>query len=128
MLEEEHLRRDQKPKKFYEASQKFQDSWAIKLPWAKMVVGVNKGVYVSICSDVMGMDKILAPKWDMLKKHEGQHKVKRNMAGGLRRVNGISQRIISTFEMYRTKLCLEAQTSHCKRHCSSQGEHARKKQ
>jgi hypothetical protein len=100
----------------------------IKLPWAKMVVGVNEGVYVSICSDVMGMDKILAPKWDMLEKHKGQHKVKRNMAGGLRRVNGISQRIISTFEMYRTKLCLEAQTSHCKRHCSSQGEHAHKKQ
>jgi len=43
----------------------------IKLPWAKMVVGVNEGVYVSICSDVMGMDKILAPKMGYVGKAQG---------------------------------------------------------
>jgi hypothetical protein len=58
----------------------------------------------------MGMDKVLVPKWDTLKKHKRQHKVKRNMAWGLRRVHGIWQRIISTFEMYKTNLYLEAQT------------------
>jgi hypothetical protein len=33
----------------------------------------------------MGMDKILAPKWDTLKKHKGQHKVKRNMTRGIKK-------------------------------------------
>jgi hypothetical protein len=41
LLEKKHLRCAKKPKKSYEASQKFQDSWAVKLPWAKIVVGVN---------------------------------------------------------------------------------------
>jgi hypothetical protein len=87
LLEKKHFRCAKKPKKSYEASRKFQDSWAVKPPWVKMVVSVNgkyEGV-VSICSDVMGIDEILAPKWDTWKKHGGQHKAKRNMVRGIKK-------------------------------------------
>jgi hypothetical protein len=44
-----------------------------------MVIGVNgkyEGVKCWICSDVMGIDKILAAKWDRLKKHRGELRLK----------------------------------------------------
>jgi hypothetical protein len=65
------------PPRNYEANRKFQESWAARLPWTEFVKGANglcDLVKCRICSEMEGHDKILAPKWDTLKKHDGNHK------------------------------------------------------
>jgi hypothetical protein len=58
----------------YEATQKFQESWGAKLPWAECVKG-GDGLFdyvrCLICSTFEIWEKILRPKWDTLKKHGG---------------------------------------------------------
>jgi hypothetical protein len=66
----------------YEATRRFQESWAAKLPWAECVKG-GDGLYDFVCCMICTMfevrTKILRPKWDTLKKHGGKRKAKHNM-------------------------------------------------
>jgi hypothetical protein len=66
----------------YEATQKFQESWAAKLPWAECVKG-RDGLFdyvrCLICSTFEIREKILKPKWDTLKKHGGKRKAKTDL-------------------------------------------------
>jgi hypothetical protein len=76
----------EKKKKSYEATRKFQDTWAARLPWATLYRGPNDlydFVKCNICSTIEGREKILAPKWDTLKKHGGKRKAVKNMHGGI---------------------------------------------
>jgi hypothetical protein len=63
-----------KKKKLYEGSQKIQDAWIDRLPWAKFVVN-DKGevhqVRCMICVFIKRKDKLLAPKLNSLLKHVG---------------------------------------------------------
>jgi hypothetical protein len=50
----------------------FQDTWAIKFPWAKSVMGSNDKVVqvrCKVCSFIDGKDKLLVVKLDFLWKH-----------------------------------------------------------
>jgi hypothetical protein len=52
--------------------------WVAKLPWAKIVVGLNEKlsrVRCKICIDVKKCEKLLVPKFNSLKKHIGRQKV-----------------------------------------------------
>jgi hypothetical protein len=45
-----------------------------KLPWVELQVGFNGCVHFmkcKICSSIKQKDKLLAPKWDSFKKHDG---------------------------------------------------------
>jgi hypothetical protein len=66
----------------YEATRKFQESWAAKLPWAECIKGGDglfDYVHCLICSAFEIQEKILRPKWDILKKHGGKRKAKTNL-------------------------------------------------
>lgn len=66
----------------YEATRKFQENWAAKLPWAECVKrgdGLFDYVRCLICSTFEIREKILKPKWDTLKKHGGKWKAKTNL-------------------------------------------------
>jgi hypothetical protein len=69
-------------KVLYEATRKFQESQAAKLPWAECVKG-GDGLFdyvrCLICSTFEIREKILRPKWDTLKKHGGKRKSKTNL-------------------------------------------------
>ena len=68
----------------YEASRRFQETWAARLPWAEMVVGGNGNicqVKCIICSTMMGRVKLLLPKWDTLTKHAGRRRADRDIPG-----------------------------------------------
>jgi hypothetical protein len=66
----------------YEATRKFQESWAAKLPWVECVKG-GDGLFdyvrCLICSTFEIREKILKPKWDTLKKHGGKRKAKTDL-------------------------------------------------
>jgi hypothetical protein len=66
-----------KRKKSYELNRHFQDSWAVKLQWAKAVMGADGRIIqvrCKICSDIEGREKLLVPKIDSLYKHAGRKK------------------------------------------------------
>jgi hypothetical protein len=73
---------DKDHKVSYEATRKFQEGWAAKLPWASCVKG-RDGLYdfvkCTICSIFEVREKNLMPKWDTLKKHGGKRKAKCNL-------------------------------------------------
>ena len=76
------------PKKNYDTTRKFQDTWAAHLPWAEVFRGSNRLLeYVKciVCTQIIGKPKILRPKWDTLSKHVGKHKATRNMANGIKK-------------------------------------------
>jgi hypothetical protein len=60
-------------------ARRFQQSWPAKLPWSECVKGLD-GLYdfvrYLICSEIEHREKILQPKFDTLKKHEGKRKAK----------------------------------------------------
>ena len=74
-----------KVKKSYEASRKFQDTWAARLPWAELHQG-GDGLYdlvkCLVYTVIEGRDKILGPKWDTLMKHGGKRKATHDMPNG----------------------------------------------
>jgi hypothetical protein len=78
-----------KEKVSYEATRRFQETWAAKLPWAECIKGADglyDFVHCTMCSYFEGKDKILQPKWDTLKKHGGKHKAKQAIpAKGIRK-------------------------------------------
>jgi hypothetical protein len=56
----------------------FQHRWAIKLFWAKCVLGFNgkvAQVQCKVCTWIEGKDKLFVPKLDCLWKHVGHRKV-----------------------------------------------------
>jgi hypothetical protein len=62
-------------KKNYDKTRKFQLEWSAKLPWAEGVLledGRLHMVRCRACTAVDGREKLLAPKWDTLCKHEGR--------------------------------------------------------
>ena len=80
--------KQKKRKKSYKASQKFQDSWAARLLWAKLYRG-GDGLYefvkCLVCSTVEGRVKILGPKWDTLKKHGRKRKATCDMPNRIKK-------------------------------------------
>lgn len=68
----------------YEASRRFQDTWAAKLPWAEMsrtADGTIELVKCLICSLIEKREKLLKAKWDTLTKHAGRRKALKDMRG-----------------------------------------------
>ncbi len=68
----------------YESKRKFQVSWAAKLPWVELQMGVDGCVHLvkcKICLEVEQKNKLLVPKWDSLQKHTSQRKAEKNMKG-----------------------------------------------
>jgi hypothetical protein len=58
----------------------FKVSWATKLPWAKLQMGVDGCVYFmkcKVCSEVEHKNKLLVPKWDSLQKHTTRRKAEK---------------------------------------------------
>jgi hypothetical protein len=53
-------------KRNYHATMKFQDSWAVMLPWAKLRVRMTicTSSNVNFFNEVEGKNKLLLPKWD----------------------------------------------------------------
>jgi len=73
-----------KIKKAYEMNKHFQDTWVIKLPWAKFIFGSNgKVVQVrcEVCSLIDGKYQLLVAKLDSLWKHVGCYKALVAMRG-----------------------------------------------
>jgi hypothetical protein len=65
------------PRRSYEKTHVFQDTWACRFPWAEIVVGEDgmvAQVWCKICNNIEGKPKLLAPKFDTLKKHVERHK------------------------------------------------------
>jgi hypothetical protein len=69
-----------KKRKFeWELNQTFQDTRATKFPWAKPVVGPYgkvKMVQCKVCSTIEQRVKLLVPKLDGLRKHNGRRMYK----------------------------------------------------
>ena len=76
------------PKRSSEATRKFQETWAARLPSAELYRGSNglfESVKCVICSLVTGKPKILGPKWDTLSKHGGKRKATKNLLQGIKK-------------------------------------------
>ena len=75
-------------KKNYDATRKFQDTWAARLLWTELFRGSNglfEYVKCVVCSLITEKPKILGPKWDTLSKHRGKRKATRNMPNGIKK-------------------------------------------
>ena len=76
------------PKKNYDATRKFQETWVACLPWAELFRGSDglfEYVKCIVCTQITGKQKILTPKWDTLTKHGGKRKATRNMPNGIKK-------------------------------------------
>jgi hypothetical protein len=61
-----------------DVSCKFQDVWALKMPWAKLIfneVRLVSSIKCHVCSIIEKKYKVLVAKWDSTKKHAGKKKV-----------------------------------------------------
>jgi hypothetical protein len=61
-----------KPKRSYDKFWIFQNSWATKFLWEKLILGEDSQISLMkymICSVDEGKDKFLSPKLDILQKH-----------------------------------------------------------
>jgi hypothetical protein len=66
----------------YNATRKFQDSWATKFPSVELCLGSHGNLHTikcKICSEVDGKDKLLHAKWDSFCNHVGRKKAKNNI-------------------------------------------------
>jgi hypothetical protein len=66
-----------KPKRSYDKSRIFQDSWAAMFLWEKLVLGEDSQISLvkcMICSVVEGKNKFLSLKLGILQKHVGKKK------------------------------------------------------
>jgi hypothetical protein len=68
-------------KKSYDHTRKFQLEWVVNLSWAERVL-INDGklnmVKCKVCNMIDRKPCLFAPKWDMLMKHEGRRKAKKD--------------------------------------------------
>ncbi len=56
---------------------KFQDVWALKMPWATLIfneVRLVSFIKCHVCSIIEKKDKVLVAKWDSTEKHAGKRK------------------------------------------------------
>ncbi len=56
---------------------KFQDVWALKMPWAKPIFNEARLVTSTkchVCSKIEKKDKVLMVKWDSIEKHASKTK------------------------------------------------------
>ncbi len=77
VLAQEKVAVTKKKKKAYGMNRHFQDTWVIKLLWAKSVMGSNDKVvkvWCKVCSFIDGKDKLLVAKFDFLWKHARRRK------------------------------------------------------
>jgi hypothetical protein len=78
----EWIKAQDKQKASYEATRRFQETWAAKLTWAECVRRMD-GLYDFVrcitCMTFETREKILQPKWNTLKKHSGKRKAKHAM-------------------------------------------------
>ena len=75
-------------KKNYDATKKFQDTWAAGLPWAELFRGSNglfEYVKCVVCSLITEKPKILGQNWDTLSKYGGKLKATYNMPNGIKK-------------------------------------------
>ncbi len=57
---------------------KFQDVWALKMPWAESIfneVGLVTSIKCHVCSRIEKENKVLVVKWDSIEKHACKKKV-----------------------------------------------------
>jgi len=90
-------------RKQYEASRKFQETWAARLPWVEMTRsedGLIEGVKCLICSAVERRNKLLKAKHDTLTKHAGRRKA-------LKDIKGVAKK----GDWYYTKDCAHAKNA-----------------
>ncbi len=70
---------NKKMKVQWQVIRNFQDTWATKLPWAKLVIGEDNKLHhvrCKVCTDVEHREKLLVLKLDGLHKHNGKRKCK----------------------------------------------------
>ncbi len=73
-----------KKRKLYERSRKFQNTWMIKVSWAKFMFDEKcevQQVWCKVYTFIEGKHKLAAPKLDSLLKHQGRQKAKVLMLG-----------------------------------------------
>ncbi len=69
ILVQENIALTKKRKKAYEMNMHFQDTWVVKLSWAKSVLGSNGKVvqiWCKVCSLIDGKNKFMVAKLDSL--------------------------------------------------------------
>ncbi len=72
----------QKFKKSYDRICKFQLEWATKLPWVEGVLAtydILHNVQYRVCSNINKHSLLFGHKWDILMKHEGKSKAKKDL-------------------------------------------------
>jgi hypothetical protein len=78
---EENEMQDKK-KRSYEVSQKFQEAWALNFPWVEIIRGKDGGVHhvcCLCCSNVWKWTFFLVPKLNNLEKHAKKTKILRTL-------------------------------------------------
>jgi hypothetical protein len=83
---QENITPTKKRKKAYEMNMHFQDTWVVKLPWAKSILGSNGKVVqiqCNVCSLIDGENKLMVAKLDSLWKHASRCKALVAMPRGL---------------------------------------------
>jgi len=80
VVEDVHVFNPKKWKKTFDinVNHKFQDVWALKMPWGKPIFNEIRLVIsmkCHVCFKVENKDKLLVAKWDSIEKHEGKRKV-----------------------------------------------------
>ncbi len=89
-----------KPKKSYDAVQKFQIKWATKLPWTEGIVLEGGLIHIVRCrvhSLIEGKDKIVRCKWDTLTKHQGCRIVQYDLPRlGVKKEGEINQKLCTS--------------------------------
>lgn len=90
--------------KNYNLTQKFQLEWACKLPWVEGILTNNGRLHMVKCTMCLTMERtkrLMQPKWDTLKTHEGRRKATRNIpAYNVKKINGVWLRTQSTRKMW----------------------------
>jgi hypothetical protein len=88
-------------KKNDDSNRKFKESWAIKLPWAELCLGLNGNLHIikcRICNEVEGKDKILLLSGILFISMQVGRKLKRLLELMWRRGSGITPKIVSMLE------------------------------
>ncbi len=78
VVEDVHIFKLLKKKIDIDVSCKFQDVWALKMPWAKLIfneVRLVSSIKCHVCSIIEKKYKVLVAKWDSTEKHAGKKKV-----------------------------------------------------
>ncbi len=83
-LAQENITLTNKIKKAYEMNMHFQDTWVMKFPWAKSILGSNGKVVqiqCKVCSLINGKNNLMVAKLDSLWKHASGYEALVVMSG-----------------------------------------------